>query len=146
MNISYILLLVCSDLSDMVCTSLGQVGYHSPPELHLTHSCLKISSIGVVWTYDTFKDNFVTKLKFPKYLKKSCRLSSDEQFSFKYFLNTAFVGAIHHQNSKVVLGTTGMNGLKHGFCITDYALFLDLQKFLVMYSILFNITVLLEEM
>ena len=33
-------------------------------------------------------------LKFAKYLKESCRLSSDEQFSFKYFLNIAFVREI----------------------------------------------------
>ena len=34
------------------------------------------------------------KRKFAKYLRESCRQSSDEQFSFKYFLNIAFVREI----------------------------------------------------
>ena len=60
----------------------------------LTHSCLKIYLTSVVWTFHTFEDNFEMKHKFAKYLKESCRLSSDEQFSFKYFLEVAFVREI----------------------------------------------------
>ena len=53
----------------------------------LTNSCQETS---VCWTYYNFYDNFGMKHKFAKYLKGCCRMSSDEKFSFKYFLNIAF--------------------------------------------------------
>ena len=48
----------------------------------------------VVWTCHTFENNFRIKHKFAKYLKESCRLSSDEQIFFKYLLNISFVREI----------------------------------------------------
>ena len=50
--------------------------------------------INVVWTCQTFENNFGTKHKFPKYLNGYCRKSSDEQFSIKYFLYIAFIREI----------------------------------------------------
>ena len=57
----------------------------------LTHSCQEIYLARVVWTYHTFKNIFRIKHKFAKYLKESCRLSSDEQLSLKYFQYIIFV-------------------------------------------------------
>ena len=48
----------------------------------------------VIWTCHTFKNNFGIKHKLAKYLKESCRQSSDEQFSLKYFLYIVFVREI----------------------------------------------------
>ena len=56
----------------------------------LTHSCLEIYLISVVWTGNTFENNIGMKLILAKYLKESCRQSSDEQLSLKCFLNIAF--------------------------------------------------------
>ena len=39
----------------------------------------------------TFEDNFLKDYEFKKYLKEGCMLSSDQHFSFKYFLKDAFV-------------------------------------------------------
>ena len=44
-------------------------------------------------------NNFGMKHGFAKYLKKICRWSSDEHFSFKYFLNIAFVREISQKLS-----------------------------------------------
>ena len=41
--------------------------------------------------HHTFELNFGMKYRFAIYLKESCRLSSDEWFFLKYFLNIAFV-------------------------------------------------------
>ena len=60
----------------------------------LTHSCLKIFLMSVVWTCHTFENNFGMKHEFTNYLKESCRWSSEEQFFFKYFQNIAFVREI----------------------------------------------------
>ena len=60
----------------------------------LTYSFLAIYLMSVVWTFHTFKHNFGMKQNFTDYLKGSCRESSDLQFSFKYFLNIAFVREI----------------------------------------------------
>ena len=38
-----------------------------------------------VWTYDAFINNVETRHIFKKYLKESCRLSTDQHFSLKYF-------------------------------------------------------------
>ena len=51
------------------------------------------------------------KHKFAKYFKKACRYSSDEQFSFKYFLNKLLLLDRYHQNCQVVLAVAGNNGL-----------------------------------
>ena len=45
----------------------------------------------VVWSGDSFKDNFEIKHKLEKYLTGSCYLVSDLHFSFKYFQIFAFV-------------------------------------------------------
>ena len=57
----------------------------------LTLSFLEVYFTSVVWTCHTFEDNFVQNEAFANYLKESCRWSSDEQLSLKYFLNIAFV-------------------------------------------------------
>ena len=46
---------------------------------------MQIYLTNVVWTCHIFEYNFGKKHKFTKYLKRSCRWTSDEQFSFKYF-------------------------------------------------------------
>ena len=48
----------------------------------------------VVWTNDTFENNFGIKLDLTKFLKEIFKLSSDEHFSFKYFTKYAFVKEI----------------------------------------------------
>ena len=48
----------------------------------------------VVWTCQTFENNFGMKYKFAKSLKETCRYKSNEQFSFKKFLNNAFIREI----------------------------------------------------
>ena len=53
----------------------------------LTHSYLEIYLTSIVWTRQTFENNFGMKHKFARYLKGSYRQSSDEHFFFKYFLN-----------------------------------------------------------
>ena len=61
----------------------------------LTYSYLQIFfKTSVVWTCQTFKNNFEIKHKFGKYLMEHCDYSSDEQFSFKYFLNITYVREI----------------------------------------------------
>ena len=42
----------------------------------LTHSCLKLPNISVVWIFDTFVANFGMEHNFGKYLMESLRLSS----------------------------------------------------------------------
>ena len=56
------------------------------------------------------------KLKFAKYFKDSCRWSSDEQFSFKCFLNIAFVRKI----SPKLSGSFGC--YRHKWVKTDLAI------------------------
>ena len=51
-----------------------------------THSCRQISQTSVVWTLDTFKDNYGIKRNFTKYLKESCGLGYGQHFLIKYFL------------------------------------------------------------
>ena len=58
------------------------------------HEWQKIYLTNVVWTFQTFENNFGLKQQFTNYLMESCRQNSDEQFSFKYFLNIAFVREI----------------------------------------------------
>ena len=60
----------------------------------LTLSCPEISVTSVVWTYDTYENNLGNDYKLKKYLKRSCWLVSDKDFSFKYFLKTVFVREI----------------------------------------------------
>ena len=78
---------------------LSQVSYVQMPLdlrawIGLTHLCHDVYSTCVVWTFQTFENNFGMQHKFTKYLKESCRQCCDEQFSFKYFLNFAFVREI----------------------------------------------------
>ena len=65
----------------------------------LSHSFLEIYWMSVVCTCHTFENNFGMKHNFTKLLKESCRKSSDEELSFKYFLNIAFVGEISAKQS-----------------------------------------------
>ena len=51
---------------------------------NLTHSCLEINLAGVVWTCQSFENNFGINHNFLKYLKESCEWISDEQFFFQY--------------------------------------------------------------
>ena len=51
------------------------------------------------------------KHKFAKYFKESFRRSSDELFSFKYFLNFAFVSEISPKLSDIFFAATCMNKL-----------------------------------
>ena len=60
----------------------------------LALSCLEISLISVVWTFDTFQSNSKIDYKFTKFLKEGCGLDFDPDFSIKYFLNIAFVREI----------------------------------------------------
>ena len=50
--------------------------------------------VSVVWIRQTFENNFRMKHKIAKYLKESCKSSSEEQFSFGYFVNIAYVRKI----------------------------------------------------
>ena len=86
--------------------------WHKPGPLLLTHSCLEIYFSSVFWTYQTFGNNFGMKHEFAKYLKKSCRYSSNEQFSFKDFLNIVLVREISPKRS----GCFGCN--RHGWVNT----------------------------
>ena len=56
----------------------------------LTLSSLEISMTSVVWTYDTFGNNFKMKHNCTKHLKESCRLGS-KQYILKYFLKNALL-------------------------------------------------------
>ena len=51
----------------------------------LIHSFIKVFMTSVVWIFKTFEYNFEIKQKSAEYLKGSCGLGSDQQFSFKYF-------------------------------------------------------------
>ena len=79
------------------------------PEDYLTANLL------VVWTCQTFENNFGMKYKFAKYLKETCRYKSDEQFSYKYFLNIAFIKEIFPKLSGG-LAAAGMNVLWQAGC------------------------------
>ena len=65
----------------------------------------------VVWTVDTFGNNFGINCKFKRYLKESCGLYFDHHFSFKYFLKIPSDREIspHYSGG---LGTKGVNGSK----------------------------------
>ena len=63
-------------------------------DLTFTHSYLEISWTSVVWTFDTFQNNFEINYKFTIYLKYRCELDFDPNFSSKYFLIIAFVRGI----------------------------------------------------
>ena len=71
-----------------------------------------ISLTSVIWIFDTYENNFGTNPEFTKYLKESWELDFDLYFSFKYFFGKLLLIEIYHQNSQVVLGSTGMNWLK----------------------------------
>ena len=47
----------------------------------LTHSFLERSLTSIVWTYDTFVNNFAIKYELEKYFKESFSLMSDSYFS-----------------------------------------------------------------
>ena len=59
-----------------------------------THSNLKMKLTSVVWTYDTFENNFRLNNKITKYLKESFGSGFGEHFSFKYFLKNTLVTKI----------------------------------------------------
>ena len=59
-----------------------------------TNWCPKIYLTSVICTYHTIENNFGMKHRLAKYSKESCIWSSDEQFSFKYLLDIAFVGRL----------------------------------------------------
>ena len=79
-----------------------------PATSDLTLSCLEILT-SVVWTFDTFENNFGINHIFTKKWESSV-LDFDQGFSFKYFLEIAFVREIP-EHSQTVLGPTGMNRL-----------------------------------
>ena len=56
---------------------------------------LKVTLESIVCYSYTFENNLGIRQKFTKYLKESCCLASDQHFSFKCFLGTAFVNKIH---------------------------------------------------
>ena len=70
------------------CTNIRKVKHSS---LFLTHSCPEISLTCVVWTFDTFQNNFEINLKYTTYLKESCETGSEVHIPFKYFLKIANV-------------------------------------------------------
>ena len=74
-----------SQLGGLAIKEINQASAHCHLDLFLTF---------VVWTCHSFENYFVMKHKFSKYLKEGCRSSSDERFSFKYFLNFALVREI----------------------------------------------------
>ena len=84
---------------------------NSSPSNILTHSYLEIYLGNVVWTCHNFGNIFEIKDRFIKYLMKNCRYKGDEQVSFKYILNIAFVREISAKQSGG-LAAIGMNGLK----------------------------------
>ena len=62
---------------------------YKPAAKGLSHSCLEVTLTNVVWTYNIPVNNFGLRQKFPKYLKESYGLSSDQHPSFKCFLKNA---------------------------------------------------------
>ena len=60
---------------------------------------LKSFSRSIVCYVHTFGNNLGIKLKFAKYFKESCCLSSDQHFSFKCFQKNAFVRKIFPKSS-----------------------------------------------
>ena len=42
----------------------------------------------VVWTYNTFDNNFVINYKLENHLKETCLSVSNQYLSFEYYLNT----------------------------------------------------------
>ena len=76
------------------------------------HSCLEISMISVVWTYDTFENNFEINQRFEEYFKEIFCLVSDEHFSFKYFFQMNLILLERfHQNNGVFSGSLGIDGI-----------------------------------
>ena len=57
----------------------------------LTHSCMDLKLKSVVWTRHTLENNNGMKHEVAEYLERKFRLSSNEEFSFIYFLNISFV-------------------------------------------------------
>ena len=55
---------------------------------------LRVALESIVCYSHIFGNNLEIKLKFTKYLKESCCLTSDRHFSFKCFLENAFVSKI----------------------------------------------------
>ena len=52
----------------------GSLEMQFPRWIFLTHSCLDISLTTVVWTLDTYENNFGINHKFAKHFKESCGL------------------------------------------------------------------------
>ena len=76
----------------------------------LTHKCLKVPRGIVVWIYVTFHDNLNMKKSLAKYLKESCSLYANQNFSFKYFpLYLNLQDSI--KIIRLLLATVGIKGL-----------------------------------
>ena len=50
--------------------------------------------IRVVWTFDTFQNNFEINHEFTKVLEESCQLDFDPHLSYRYLVKIAFVREI----------------------------------------------------
>ena len=57
---------------------------------NITHSLFEISFTFVVWTCETFKNNFEIKAKLVKYLKGRCYLVSHLHFFWEFFSENCF--------------------------------------------------------
>ena len=57
------------------------------------------STCSVVWTLDTFENNFGIDPKFTEYLKESFGLDFHKHFSFKYYLKIPFIREISPKHS-----------------------------------------------
>ena len=65
----------------------------------LTHSCLEIFGMSVVWTCHTFENNFGMKHDSPEYLNERCKKNSHEQLSMKIFSKFSFFTEISAKQS-----------------------------------------------
>ena len=61
----------------------------------LIHSHSRVPHGSIVCYTHTYENNLEMKHKLAKYLMESCYLASDQHFSFKYFLENAFVSKIY---------------------------------------------------
>ena len=91
----------------------------------LTHPCLATYLKSVVWTCDTFENNFRMKHKFLNYLKKSCRCSFNEKFFQLLLLLKSY-----HQNGHAVLAGAGMNGFNPSNAEATFVQSTRTQRFL----------------
>ena len=111
---------MCQSTKNVTCTTNSH-------QCLLTHSCPELSQYDVrCLGRGSCGNYFDTHNAFTKYLKESCRVSTDCHFSFKYYPKDVCVMRYITDTTRHVLTATGVNGLS--FHVIYKYIFLLLEK------------------